>query len=107
MKYKTVRGVTYTHAFIAALAKRVVPHPMTLVAYYKALTDFIVDRNTPYLSDHPLYFDFQGYRAFCPLGKNVDFRVLYRQAEDYYIFEDIGSHQEVYGKDHTSLELPV
>jgi addiction module RelE/StbE family toxin len=45
------------------------------------------------LNDHPLTGKLKGLRAFSVGG---DVRVVYQEAENYYLFLDIGSHNQVY-----------
>ena len=45
------------------------------------------------LDDHALIGSMKGLRAFSIGG---DVRVVYREADEYYEFLDIGSHNQVY-----------
>lgn len=45
------------------------------------------------LNDHALKGKLQGFRAFSVSG---DIRVVYVETEEFYIFKDVGSHNQVY-----------
>lgn len=54
---------------------------------------FLEDRTNPVLRDHALIGSQNNERAFSITG---DIRIVYIEFEDYYLFADIGTHNQVY-----------
>lgn len=64
--------------------------------FQQRIVQFIADRADPVLHDHSLVGQKSGLRAFSIAG---DVRVIYYQlSEEIFVFVDIGSHNQVYGK---------
>jgi mRNA-degrading endonuclease YafQ of YafQ-DinJ toxin-antitoxin module len=60
-------------------------------AFWDSLETFVVD---PMLvDDHALANVMQGKRAF---SINSDYRVIYLERDEYYLFVDVGTHEQVY-----------
>jgi mRNA-degrading endonuclease YafQ of YafQ-DinJ toxin-antitoxin module len=60
-------------------------------AFWDSLETFVVD---PMLvNDHALANVMQGQRAF---SINNDYRVIYLERDEYYLFVDVGTHEQVY-----------
>ncbi|OGM31365.1 hypothetical protein A2803_02530 [Candidatus Woesebacteria bacterium RIFCSPHIGHO2_01_FULL_44_21] len=68
-----------------------------MVRFYKEQVElFKVDRKSPYLEDHALSGKLQGFSSFSITG---DIRVVYlERSKDHFVFIDIGTHTQVYGK---------
>ncbi len=54
---------------------------------------FLQDRMNPILRDHQLQGRKSNYRSFSIKG---DLRIIYSEDNNYYYFEDIGTHNQVY-----------
>ena len=79
--------------FVKSFRSRVSNNPKLVKQFEQRLQLFIKgDRGHP-LSDHTLMGTMKGLRAFSVAG---DLRVVYREAEEYFEFLDIGSHNQVY-----------
>ncbi len=61
--------------------------------FYKRLKIFTLDIRNPILNNHPLKGRYSGYRSINITG---DFRAIYEQQGDIFLFENIGTHSELY-----------
>jgi mRNA-degrading endonuclease YafQ of YafQ-DinJ toxin-antitoxin module len=55
---------------------------------------FLNSPEHPFLRNHVLNDKMSGLKAF---SIDKDCRVIYKETKDYYLFYDIGNHDEVYG----------
>jgi mRNA-degrading endonuclease YafQ of YafQ-DinJ toxin-antitoxin module len=95
-KYKksNKKEIFYSKQYLISYAKRLKHRP----AYIKkqlivAISLFIVNRGDPVLRDHPLSGVMQGKGAFSVTN---DIRIIYKETNEYIIFLDIGTHEQVY-----------
>ena len=73
--------------------QRIAPNEK-LVKLFKQRLKLFLDGELGYpLYDHALTGKLEGKRAFSVAG---DIRVIYIELEDFFIFIDIGSHNQVY-----------
>jgi len=54
---------------------------------------FLLDRTNPLVNDHRLLGRLSNYRSFSITG---DIRIIYMEYEEYYLFMDIGTHNQIY-----------
>jgi addiction module RelE/StbE family toxin len=54
---------------------------------------FVENRNNPLLQDHALVGSMKGLRSFSISG---DIRIIYKDESEISIFEEIGTHNQVY-----------
>jgi addiction module RelE/StbE family toxin len=59
--------------------------------YQESVEAFLTDRAL--VNDHALENIMQGKRAF---SINHDYRVIYLDRDEYYLFVDVGTHEQVY-----------
>ena len=59
--------------------------------YKESVEAFLEDKTL--MNDHPLEDVMSNFRAF---WINDDYRVVYQEKEKYYLFTDIGTHEQVY-----------
>lgn len=85
--------IAYHKQFVKHFKQRIIPHPSFDRQYKRKLKLFQEDRGHPFLADHPLHGDMEGYRSFSITG---DIRVVYRIEGNVFHFYDIGTHNQVY-----------
>lgn len=79
--------------FLKHYRKRIQPHKKLKKKYLERYDMFCHDRGNPILGDHGLQGSMNGARAFKVTG---DYRVVYQEFENHYLFLDIGTHNQVY-----------
>jgi len=85
----------FTKDFKKAYTKRIAPYK-NLAARFESRYDlFAEDQTNPVLKDHALGGKMLGSRAFSITGS---IRVVYYIHEGMAYFENIGTHNQVYGK---------
>ena len=90
-----MKPVKRSQTFEKHFKKRILPHDKIVRQFEKRLRLFMTnDRGYP-LNDHPLTGKLVGKRAFSIAG---DIRVIYVELADAYVFIDIGTHNQVYGR---------
>jgi len=89
----TNKEIIYTTKYIRNYKKRIKPNPQLKKLTKIAVGLFLEDRTHPQLNDHKLISKLTYARAFS-VAPNC--RIVYRDLPDAYVFEDIGSHSEVY-----------
>ena len=73
--------------------QRISPNAKLVTRFKERLTLFMAGEHSAPLYDHPLAGKLAGKRAFSVAG---DIRVIYVELEDFIVFLDIGSHNQVY-----------
>lgn len=73
--------------------KRIVPYSKLRTQVDRRIQLFESDMNNPILKDHSLRGDMKGKRSF---SVTKDRRIIYKIERNFYIFLDIGTHDEVY-----------
>ena len=73
--------------------QRVTPQKKVVEQFEKRLILFISGERGWPLNDHPLTGSLFGKRAF---SVNSDIRVIYEEFDEFIVFLDIGSHNQVY-----------
>ena len=88
-----MKEIKFTKDFEKAFKKRISPHPNLSRKFAERLKSFQENPQNPTLHDHPLTGAKLGKRAFSITG---DFRVVYGEREDNFVFYDVGTHNQVY-----------
>jgi addiction module RelE/StbE family toxin len=88
-----MKRIEYTKQFKRRLQQRYSHQPKVIERFQKHLELFREGIRREPLNDHPLTGKLKGLRAFSVGG---DVRVVYREADEYIEFLDIGSHNQVY-----------
>jgi mRNA-degrading endonuclease YafQ of YafQ-DinJ toxin-antitoxin module len=89
---KKIRTTPY---FDKVLKERITKNSALLEIFKESVNIFLHDRENPFINDHLLERDMNGYMAF---SITHDLRVIYKELEEYFLFLDVGTHQEVYRK---------
>ncbi len=88
-----MKEIKFTKNFEKAFKKRISPHSNLHKKFTERLKSFEENPKNPTLHDHPLTGTKLGKRAFSITG---DYRVVYREEVDYFVFYDVGTHNQVY-----------
>lgn len=88
-----MKEIRFTKTFEKSFKKRISPNLNLSKNFYKRLQLFQENRKNPLLRDHALLGAALGKRAF---SINGDVRVVYGEDEEFIIFYDIGTHNQVY-----------
>lgn len=71
------------------------PPPDLQQKVMQRLALFLSDEMSPILDNHPLRFEWKGYRSINITG---DYRLIFKKESDMLIrLEEIGTHSELYG----------
>jgi addiction module RelE/StbE family toxin len=76
-------------------ARKAAPLPIKL-AFRDALELFSENPHDPALRNHALTGKYQDFRSIDVTG---DWRALYREEPERFVFMDIGTHETLYGED--------
>jgi len=79
--------------FIKNYKERISSNENLVLEFVEALYLFIHDRENTTLRDHSLQDKMAHLRSF---SVNNYVRVIYSEHEDYFLFHDIGTHDQVY-----------
>jgi addiction module RelE/StbE family toxin len=90
-----MKAIRRTTQFKRHYKTRVAKDERLRQAYWDSVEGLLTDPTS--VADHPLKNVMQGYRSF---SINDDYRVVYIEYADYYLFTDIGTHDQVY---HVSM----
>ena len=82
-----------TRRFIRHYRERIAQHPQLRSEFLDAVTMFLHDPAA--VNDHALKGKMSRERAF---AINADYRVIYADKEDHYLFKDVGTHRQVYSR---------
>lgn len=85
--------IRYHKNFYKHFKQRILPKPSLDRQYTQRLKVFLSDPKKPFLNDHALHGDLEGYRSFSITG---DIRVIYKGEGEEIKFYDIGTHNQVY-----------
>lgn len=88
-----MKPICLTKDFDKSYKNRIAPNRKLRDAYINRVTAFRAGQRGQPLNDHPLKGKLKGKRAFSIAG---DVRVVYEEADQSYIFLDVGSHNQVY-----------
>jgi addiction module RelE/StbE family toxin len=88
-----MKPISLTKGFDKSYKKRISPNRNLRAAYINRVAAFQKGERGRPLDDHPLRGNMKGKRAFSIAG---DVRVIYEDADEFYIFLDVGSHNQVY-----------
>jgi addiction module RelE/StbE family toxin len=88
-----MKKLEYSKQFQRRLKQRYAHQPKVIERLKRQLELFSQGVRKEPINDHPLTGKLKGLRAFSVGG---DVRVVYQEAEDYYLLLDIGSHNQVY-----------
>ena len=72
---------------------RIAPNPKLVKQFDDRIQRFFSGERSKSINDHALTRDKRGQRAFSIAG---DIRVVYTKTDDSYIFQDVGSHNQVF-----------
>jgi mRNA-degrading endonuclease YafQ of YafQ-DinJ toxin-antitoxin module len=61
------------------------------IQFWESIETFVIDRSA--VRDHALRGVLQGKRAF---SVTDEYRIVYLERTDYYLFIDVGTHEQVY-----------
>ena len=86
-----MKPIKTTRRFDKHFAARIAPHPSLLTAFEGSIEVFLEDRRL--VADHQLEGKMALYRAF---WITENYRVVYTETPDYFLFQDVGTHDEVY-----------
>ena len=86
---RIIRDKTFTKHF----QKRIASNPKLIEQFDNRVRRFVGGERSKTIADHPLSHKKVGLRAFSIAG---DIRVVYTETDDAYVFQDIGSHNQVY-----------
>jgi mRNA-degrading endonuclease YafQ of YafQ-DinJ toxin-antitoxin module len=75
--------------------KRIIPHGKLTRQFEDRFIRFVTNEKGTPLNDHELSGKLAGKRAFSITG---DIRVVYVELENAYVFLNIGTHNQVYGR---------
>lgn len=85
--------IVFSKIFLKHFKQRIKTNKSLIEQYEERVGLFIKDRKNPSLKDHKLIGKKSDFRAF---SINGDVRIVYRIVDNYYRFEDIGTHNQVY-----------
>ncbi len=88
-----MKRIKYSKTFVKSFQKRIAAHPNLAKKFAQRLQLFSVNPTHPILRNHALIGAKIGKRAFSITG---DVRVVYGEDEEFLIFYDVGTHNQVY-----------
>jgi mRNA-degrading endonuclease YafQ of YafQ-DinJ toxin-antitoxin module len=88
-----MKRIKFSKIFAKSFQKRIAPNPHLSKKFAQRMRLFEVNPRHPLLRNHALVGTKIGKRAFSITG---DVRVVYGEDEDFLIFYDVGSHNQVY-----------
>jgi addiction module RelE/StbE family toxin len=86
-----MKPIKRTRRFIRHYKERISQNQQLCTEFFDTVTIFLHDPTA--VNDHALKGRMSRDRAF---SINDDYRVIYTDKEDHYLFQDIGTHQQVY-----------
>lgn len=90
-----MKPVKRNRTFEKHFKNRILPHAKLVRQFEDRLQLFLINKSDYPLDDHSLTGSLAGKRAFSITG---DIRVVYVELDDAYVFIDIGTHNQVYGR---------
>jgi addiction module RelE/StbE family toxin len=86
-----MKEIRYSPQFTRYYKQRVASVEGLKREYQESVEAFLEDKTL--VNDHALENVMQGKRAF---SINDDYRVIYLERDEYYLFVDVGTHEQVY-----------
>jgi addiction module RelE/StbE family toxin len=86
-----MKEIRYAPQFTRSYKQRIARNERLKRDFQESVETFLEDRTLVY--DHALKTAMQGQRAF---SINKQYRVIYLERDEYYLFVDIGTHEQVY-----------
>lgn len=74
--------------------QRIESTPALKKRYIERVNLFLKNPKNPILRSHALIGNKKGQKSFSITG---DYRIIFEEFKDYYLFLDIGTHSQVYG----------
>lgn len=87
------KPIYFDNVFVKHYQKRVLKNKKLHELYKKALSFFLENPAHPKLKNHKLKGKLKSRRAFFI---DADCRVVYTEESEYFLFLDVGKHDEVY-----------
>lgn len=79
--------------FIKNYRKRILKSSKLVLLFEESLSIFVFDRQSELINDHQLKGKMSHLRSF---SIDQDYRVIYRERDNDFLFLDVGTHEEVY-----------
>lgn len=86
-----MKRIKYSLRFLRNFRKRISHNEQLVEAYKESVDTFLSDRAST--GDHTLEGKMRMLSAF---DITDDYRILYCEFREYFLFEDIGTHEQVY-----------
>jgi addiction module RelE/StbE family toxin len=86
-----MKAIRYTPQFTRSYKQRIARDERLERDFHESIEAFLEDRTL--VHDHALRNAMQGQRAF---SINKQYRVVYIERDEYYLFINIGTHKQVY-----------
>lgn len=86
-----MKGIVETKEFKTNYRKRIAKNEQLKKEFLQSIRGFLDDRSS--VSDHQLKGKMKLFRAF---SINDDYRIVYIEEDDRFIFLNVGTHKEVY-----------
>jgi mRNA-degrading endonuclease YafQ of YafQ-DinJ toxin-antitoxin module len=86
-----MKPIRRTERFIRHYKERIARNDPLRQEFMDAIDTFLHDPTA--VNDHSLKGKMSRDRAF---SINADYRVIYADKEDHYLFKDVGTHEQVY-----------
>jgi mRNA-degrading endonuclease YafQ of YafQ-DinJ toxin-antitoxin module len=86
-----MKEIKYSPQFTRYYKQRIARDAGLKREYQESVEAFLVDRTL--VNDHALENIMRGKRSF---SINNDYRVIYLERDEYYLFVDVGTHEQVY-----------
>ncbi len=74
--------------------QRIESNPALKKRFIERVNLFLKTPNNPVLRNHALKGNKKEQKSFSVTG---DYRIIYEEFKDYYLFLDVGTHSQVYG----------
>jgi mRNA interferase YafQ len=87
------KEIVFSKNFKKAYKRRFSGNKKLQKLFQDRLNIFRANPNDKILKNHSLKGNLRDYRSFSITG---DYRLIYQEVEDYYVFVDIGTHNQVY-----------
>lgn len=87
------KGIYRTIHFNKHYTQRIESTPALKKRYIERVNLFLKNPKNPILRSHALIGNKKGQKSF---SITEDYRIIYEEFKEYYIFLDIGTHSQVY-----------
>lgn len=85
------KPIKYTPRFVHHYRDRIAKDERLKQEFIESVDTFL--ENPAFVADHPLEDKMSDKRAF---SITDEYRVVYREQDEYYLFLDVGTHEQVY-----------